>query len=416
MKKLLLTLAIIFLPVIAWAAYLNSTQLAPTPVNGNCLQTNGTINNWSSCGGASLSGGSTNSLTYWTSGTTVGATSSPTVGYITATSTTATSTFANGIYLTSGCFELPSGACAGTGGGGGLTSVGISLPTGLSVSNSPLVANGTLAVTLTGGYIIPLSGSTTLPYLASVTADSPLSGSGTSGSHLTISTAGTWSGNAGTATALAANGTNCTAGNYALGVDASGNAEGCTAAAVGTVTGVTGTWPVSVTAGATPNVSFGGLSTSSAAVIGNIPYFTGVNTFGNLATTSVTCSGSTSCTGFTVFGSSPITISSTGGAGSAAGTWSTTTSQTAGQLVNYSNNTTDIVSVGANSTTTAKFYVDPNLGQAVLNGGGAGTSTLSIGSSTHGGCTQTWDAVNTTYNKTWMVGGILYADTGTCTP
>lgn len=43
--------------------------------------------------GASLSGGSPNTLTYWTSGSTVGATSSPTVGYITATSTTATSTF-----------------------------------------------------------------------------------------------------------------------------------------------------------------------------------------------------------------------------------------------------------------------------------------------------------------------------------
>lgn len=39
--------------------------------------------------GDTLSGGSTNVLTYWTSGSTVGATSSPTVGYITATTTTA---------------------------------------------------------------------------------------------------------------------------------------------------------------------------------------------------------------------------------------------------------------------------------------------------------------------------------------
>lgn len=45
--------------------------------------------------GGSLSGGSTNTLTYWTSSSTVGATSSPTVGYITATSTTATSTLPN---------------------------------------------------------------------------------------------------------------------------------------------------------------------------------------------------------------------------------------------------------------------------------------------------------------------------------
>lgn len=49
-------------------------------------------------GSASLSGGSPNTLTYWITDTTVGATSSPTVGYITATSTdAATSTFMGGV-------------------------------------------------------------------------------------------------------------------------------------------------------------------------------------------------------------------------------------------------------------------------------------------------------------------------------
>jgi hypothetical protein len=42
---------------------------------------------------SSLSGGTTNLMTYWTGAGTIGATSSPTVGYVTATSTTATSTF-----------------------------------------------------------------------------------------------------------------------------------------------------------------------------------------------------------------------------------------------------------------------------------------------------------------------------------
>ncbi len=51
-----------------------------------------------------------------------------------------------------------------------------------------------------------------------------------------------------------------------------------------------------------------------------------------------------------------------GGGGSAGGTWSTTTSQVSGQLTNYPNNNTDIVTVGSNSTTTAKFYIDPNIG------------------------------------------------------
>lgn len=54
-------------------------------VNGTCV----------TGGGASLSGGSPNTLTYWTSPTAVSATSSPTVGYIVGT-TTATSSFAGG--------------------------------------------------------------------------------------------------------------------------------------------------------------------------------------------------------------------------------------------------------------------------------------------------------------------------------
>lgn len=48
------------------------------------------------------------------------------------------------------------------------------------------------------------------------------------------------------------------------------------------------------------------------------------------------------------------------GSGGSGGTWSTTTSQVSGRLVNYSNNTTDIVAIGANSTTTAEFWFDPN--------------------------------------------------------
>lgn len=53
-------------------------------------------------GGGSLSGGSPNSLTYWIDGTTVSATSSPTVGYLVATTTTATSTFAGSVQVNGG--------------------------------------------------------------------------------------------------------------------------------------------------------------------------------------------------------------------------------------------------------------------------------------------------------------------------
>lgn len=49
------------------------------------------------------------------------------------------------------------------------------------------------------------------------------------------------------------------------------------------------------------------------------------------------------------------------GGGSGGGTWSTTTSQVSGRLVNYPNNTTDVVAVGSNSTTTAEVFFDPNI-------------------------------------------------------
>lgn len=49
-----------------------------------------------------------------------------------------------------------------------------------------------------------------------------------------------------------------------------------------------------------------------------------------------------------------------GGGGGGGGTFSTSTSQVPGHLNNYANNTTDIVEVGGNSTSTAKFIFDPN--------------------------------------------------------
>lgn len=54
------------------------------------------------------------------------------------------------------------------------------------------------------------------------------------------------------------------------------------------------------------------------------------------------------------------------GGGGGGGTWSTTTSQVSGQLINYPNNTTDIVTIGSNSTTTAEFWFDPNTSRSLI--------------------------------------------------
>lgn len=64
------------------------------------------------------------------------------------------------------------------------------------------------------------------------------------------------------------------------------------------VTAVTGTYPIVSSGGTTPNITLSGFST-----------------------TSVSCSGSTSCTPFTAIGGSPITISSSGGGGGSDVNW-----------------------------------------------------------------------------------------------
>ena len=53
-------------------------------------------------------------------------------------------------------------AASGVGGGGGtVTSVGITVPTGLSISGSPIITAGTLGLTFTAGYAIPTTASQT---------------------------------------------------------------------------------------------------------------------------------------------------------------------------------------------------------------------------------------------------------------
>lgn len=76
-----------------------SVQLADNPVNGKCLKTDGSENEWGDCGAG--------------------------------------------------------------GGTGTVTSVDMSVPTGLSISGNPITTSGTLALTLTSGYNIPLTASTT---------------------------------------------------------------------------------------------------------------------------------------------------------------------------------------------------------------------------------------------------------------
>lgn len=89
-----------------------------------------------------------------------------------------------------------------------------------------------------------------------------------------------------TGTTTSSNGFNITAGCFSINNNCISGGGGS-----GTVTNIATTWPIiggPITT--TGTLTFGGLSTSSAAVVSNIPYFSGVNTFANVATTTLTAS------------------------------------------------------------------------------------------------------------------------------
>ncbi len=121
-------------------------------------------------------------------------------------------------------------------------------------------------------------------------------------------------------------------------------------------TNLAATWPTILTG---DTLSFGGLSTSTAAVIGNIPYFSGVNTFANVATGTITGSTGLSVTaGQSVIGTG-LTITNTG-VTSLAGT---------------ANQITASASTGAITLTLPAHIIFPSSYQAALGSTTNATST-----------------------------------------
>lgn len=100
-----------------------------------------------------------------------------------------------------------------------------------------------------------------------------------------------------------------------------------------------------------------------------------------------------------------------GGGGSGGGTFSTTTSNVAGRLINYPNNTTDIVNIGSNSTTTGKFYFDPNIGYSFLTGTSTIGTALQIGATSGDNALKI--ATGRIYPASVSTGGAINCDEGT---
>jgi hypothetical protein len=100
-----------------------------------------------------LTGLSTTSyLAYFSGANAISGLATGTAGYVLQSSSTATG---NMVWVATSSLGFP------VGGSGTVTSVDMTVPTGLSISGNPINTSGTLALALQTGYIIPLSASTT---------------------------------------------------------------------------------------------------------------------------------------------------------------------------------------------------------------------------------------------------------------
>jgi len=100
-----------------------------------------------------------------------------------------------------------------------------------------------------------------------------------------------------------------------------------------------------------------------------------------------------------------------GSGGGGGGTWATTTSQVANQNINYSLLGSDIVTIGATSSTSAEFYFDPNLGFSYLSSLGVGTTSLFYQNQYNAGITLGLNqniVLTTNRNTNNFVGNIIF--------
>jgi hypothetical protein len=240
------------------------------------------------------------------------------------------------------------------GGSGTVTSVALTTPTGLSISGSPITTSGTLGLTLTAGYVIPLSASTTQwktafdDLVSSWTA--PLSF--TSGVvSFDFTHANTWTGQqtfntiapifgtiTGTTSCLHVNsaglvsGTGAECGNGG-GATLPGGANGQlqynsggvfagtstpTVAAINATTTATSTFVGDIvsrcfaTSTNGPCLSSGNSFSLSGGTTGQNVYWTSATTIGSQATSSATCSSGVSCNAFTVLGNTNPSFTNSG--------------------------------------------------------------------------------------------------------
>jgi fibronectin-binding autotransporter adhesin len=212
-------------------------------------------------------------------------------------------------------------------GAGSVTSVGLTMPSGFSVANSPVTSSGTLAVTTSLSGILKGTGS------GFTTA--------TSGTDYAPATSGT--------SILYGNGTGGFS-NVTVGSGLSFSTGTLSATGSGTVTSVTATAPIASSGGTTPDISISQASGSANGYLSSTDWTT-FNSKGNGTVTSV---AATAGTGISITGS-PITTSGT---------------------FNITNTAPDQVvslTAGSNVTITGTY---PSFTIASTGGGGGGVTSV----------------------------------------
>lgn len=161
----------------------------------------------------------------------------------------------------------------------------------------------------------------------------------------------------------------------------SANASACGA---GSVTSVTGTWPILSSGGATPAISWGGLATSASAVQGNLLYFTdAAKSIGNVATSAPTFNGglTTSGTAGAWVGGSSYVVSISAPVSIANGGTNATSFTTNGNVVYWDN--TRLSTALTTAAATLPYATTTSISS--VNGAYFGTTAggmLSVGSTT----------------------------------
>ncbi len=148
------------------------------------------------------------------------------------------------------------------------------------------------------------------------------------------------------------------------------------------VTLVTAAFPLQVIGSGSISLAFNGLSTSTDAVLGNLPYFSGPNTFANVATTTLVAGTNISFSGGTpvVIGSSPITINSTGSGSfpfTPTNNYAVNTSATStpiwARLGLFASSTSNFDQINVGSTTSGTMSTSTIFGNLTVSGNASST-------------------------------------------